>query len=380
MILHLEDDITNETMSLQYWERVQGDPVGGDSLVQIKVNLTVADLHKNTKAFLVSYANETKVRCCTDGVGCVVGESIVTDGTFLMKQIFELVPSKSFTFEWHREVTDTSTYTFEMLSCDLVSVEVSADITWKSSHGYLPPEDFPLIVIYEGFAVVLALVFLTFFASLLSYRVYLFKIHYGILLVLFLFLLKEVGWTLYYRSLNLNGEADPQYLGFVVFLQLTARIVNMVLLLVLSIGIGTNIGITPVAKEDVINIGGLASDEDESENEDPFVPPPLTTPPSLLRRICVCLPSTQTKSEPPSCDKPLMIKIVIFSVLTFVFQYIFEMQDLVIPTVCFFLLLYISFFYIFFTLSFFFPFSPHPIFPSFSLPNFFLGSFATICD
>eukprot|EP01126_Amoeba_proteus_P000683 TRINITY_DN1018_c0_g1_i15.p1 TRINITY_DN1018_c0_g1~~TRINITY_DN1018_c0_g1_i15.p1 ORF type:complete len:329 (-),score=45.94 TRINITY_DN1018_c0_g1_i15:700-1686(-) len=285
-----------------------------------------------------------------------LGESIVTDGTFLMKQIFELVPSKSFTFEWHREVTDTSTYTFEMLSCDLVSVEVSADITWKSSHGYLPPEDFPLIVIYEGFAVVLALVFLTFFASLLSYRVYLFKIHYGILLVLFLFLLKEVGWTLYYRSLNLNGEADPQYLGFVVFLQLTARIVNMVLLLVLSIGIGTNIGITPVAKEDVINIGGLASDEDESENEDPFVPPPLTTPPSLLRRICVCLPSTQTKSEPPSCDKPLMIKIVIFSVLTFVFQYIFEMQDLVIPTVCFFLVFCISF-YILFTSFIFFSFS-----------------------
>lgn len=56
-------------------------------------------------------------------------------------------------------------------------------ITWKSTHGYLFPEEYPLILISEVLAGIYFLVFTIFGALAVYYRSSLFKIHVSITVV-----------------------------------------------------------------------------------------------------------------------------------------------------------------------------------------------------
>lgn len=56
-------------------------------------------------------------------------------------------------------------------------LEVKGSITWRSSHGYLFPEEFPLILISEVLGGIYFFLFTVFGALCVFYRSSLFKIH-----------------------------------------------------------------------------------------------------------------------------------------------------------------------------------------------------------
>jgi hypothetical protein len=107
------------------------------------------------------------------------------------------------------------------------------------------------------------------------------------------------------------------YVAFTSFLLLHSSL----LLSSLTLAIGTSVSLVKTARVkdyDVINLGGFGSDDEDSGPDmiDPYKA-------NSGSRCCGGTP------VPPTCDRSLIIRVVIFCVLNFVFQYVDAMQSAV---------------------------------------------------
>eukprot|EP01127_Copromyxa_protea_P003048 TRINITY_DN12925_c0_g1_i1.p1 TRINITY_DN12925_c0_g1~~TRINITY_DN12925_c0_g1_i1.p1 ORF type:complete len:488 (-),score=95.19 TRINITY_DN12925_c0_g1_i1:138-1538(-) len=333
MILRIDRTLDSNSTA-QYWERVLVDSNDTDTnnTAYIETRLTFSTVETNVTSdslYFVVYESTLLPggpSCCTplqeqQGV-CKQSELPNPELYFLFVKKLEFGAQHVQKVDHKEILTESGTYITELISCDGKENELKMEgtITWRSSHGFLFPEEFPTIVISEAFAGIYFLV-LTFFGALcVFYRASLFKIHYFITATLALYVTQEILWAFYYNLMNKTGEFSMNLLGFVVFVHIVAQTTRLLLMIFLATGLGTSVSLVKTAKVrdyDVINLGGFGSDDEDSGSDvDPYKAQPSGW--------CSCFSATPSA---PSCDKFLILRLVLFCVINFIFQFVDAMQS-----------------------------------------------------
>lgn len=334
MTVRVDTTLTPESnITFHYWERVLvANDTKDDSF--FSADLTFAPtkhLNYSASTYFVVYENnrlEGSPKCCTKETakarGCKLNTLIDPVSYIFIKPV--VLESEAVGVSKMVPLTESGTYVVELVSCEGVipELKIEGNLTWKSSHGFLFPEEYPLILISDILAGTYFLIFVIFGALCVHFRATLFKIHYFIEVTLALYVAKELLWAFYYNNMNRSGEFNFKFLAFVVFIHIVAQMARLILMLCVSLGLGTSVSLVKTARVkdyDVINLGGFGSDDEDSGPDmiDPYKA-------NSGSRFCGCFGGTPA---PPSCDRSLIIRVVLFCVINFVFQYVDAMQSAV---------------------------------------------------
>jgi len=149
------------------------------------------------------------------------------------------------------------------------------------------------------------------------YRASLLYIHYGILVTLFLSIANQTLWFYYYRTMNDSGRWTLTFLGFIVLIQIITQIARMVLMLTLSLGLGTNVSLLKNARVVDYDLMNLDELDNSADTEEPHPAASVNSSrASSTGILCWKTPA------PPTCNKMLVCRLVLFCILTFVFHYV----------------------------------------------------------
>jgi len=342
MKLSVDETIGPETnFTMRYWERITWDV--NETSASVRANISIKAKEKGNTTFPVTayyiiFNPWNKLEdqyesfiCCTPALnkteGCTVGQirrpDRLIDVTHIQNINITLDPQN---YTYTELLNKTGTFVVMLSVCSSLEVVVKGEFAWNSTHGYIFPEEYPLILISQILAGFYFVVLLVFGGLSLYHRANLLYIHYGIIGTLLLSISNQCLWYYYYHIMNTTGQWTLTFLGFVVLVQIITQIARLVLMLMLSVGLGTNVALLKTARVvdyDVINLDGFGDEEEDKDGVEPYtsssVNSSASTPSSFL-----CWKSQPT---PPSCDKPLVIRLVIFCILTFIFQYVDAMQS-----------------------------------------------------
>jgi len=305
---------TNFTVG--FWERVMVTPnVTGQAYVDVNFTMSANVTTSNITAYFLLYNSldhgaallgDGTLKCCSTERSqhqqCTIPGS---HPSLLYKKFVFHRQEQVIPYQQRLPIKTAGSYMIELTSCENETVKVSGEFVWHSSLGFLFPEEYPLITISAVLGGIHAAVFMIFGLLMICYRSSLLRIHHLILFTLSLYIVKEFLWWYYYRAANETGRFAFELLGFVTFIQIMAQISRFLLMLLLSLGLGTNVSLLKTARVteyDVMNIGTL-------------VPDSATDGESNGCSLCL-----KPNPEPPSCDRLLVCRLGLFCLLAFVFQ------------------------------------------------------------
>jgi len=132
----------------------------------------------------------------------------------------------------------TEKYYLVILNCENTDITLKGKIIWRNPYGYLPGDVY--MMLHVSGILSLAYAFIVIFFGVLSirYRRILMKLQYGILGIILFGLIEVSSWYFYRVGTNNTGIYNISSLLFLVFLANVKQSTDLVLVLLISMGLG----------------------------------------------------------------------------------------------------------------------------------------------